>query len=76
MLGKKNKFPKREKQNGAAYLLVLVGGDGRKDCFGEAERFNALPARHWFVSRQLTAGVLPDDVNPRLILVHGVKDDL
>lgn len=60
----------------AAYLLVLVGRDGGEDCLREAEGLYSLPARHWFVGRQFTAEVLPDDMNTRLILVHGVQDDL
>lgn len=58
------------------YLLVLVGSDGGKDGLRKAEGFHSLPAGHWLVGRQFTAEVLPDDMNSRLILVHGVEDDL
>jgi len=57
-------------------LLVLVGSDGSEDCLGEAEGLDSLPTGHRFVWRQFAAEVLPDDVNTRLILVHGVEDNL
>lgn len=60
----------------ATYLLVLVSGDGGEDGLREAEGLDSLPAGHWLVWRQFTAEVLPDDMNTRLILVHGVEDDL
>lgn len=60
----------------AAYLLVLVSSDGGEDRLGEAERLDPLPAGHRLVRGQLAAEVLPDDVNARLVLVHGVEDDL
>lgn len=60
----------------AAYLLVLVGSNGGEDGLREAEGLDSLPARHWLVWRQFAAEVLPDDMNTRLILVHGVEDDL
>lgn len=56
--------------------MVLVGGDGGEDGLREAEGLDSLPARHRLVRRQFAAEVLPDDVNTRLILVHGVEDDL
>ena len=59
-----------------ADLLVLVGGDGGEDGLGEAEGLHSLAARHRLVRRELAAEVLPDDVNTRLVLVHGVEDDL
>lgn len=57
-------------------LLVLVGGDGGEHGLGEAEGLDPVPARHRLVLGQLAAEVLPDDVDPRLVLVHGVEDDL
>lgn len=60
----------------AADLLVLVGGDGGEDGLREAEGLDSLPAGHRLVWRQFAAEVLPDDVNARLVLVHGVEDDL
>lgn len=63
-------------QTRAAYLLVLVGSDGGEDGLREAEGLDSLPAGHRLVLRQFAAEVLPDDVNARLILVHGVEDDL
>lgn len=60
----------------ATYLLVLVSSDGGEDGLREAEGLDPLPGRHRLVWRQLAAEVLPDDVNARLILVHGVEDDL
>lgn len=56
--------------------MVLVGGDSGEDGLREAEGLHSLPAGHRLVWRQLTAEVLPDDMNSRLILVHGVEDDL
>lgn len=58
------------------YLLVLVSGDGGEDGLGEAEGLDPFPAGHGLVGGQLAAEVLPDDVNARLVLVHGVEDDL
>lgn len=60
----------------ATYLLVLVSSDSGEDRLGEAERLDPLPAGHRLVRGQLAAEVLPDDVNARLVLVHGVEDDL
>lgn len=60
----------------AEYLLVLVGSDGGEDRLREAEGLHSLPSGHGLIWRQLTAEVLPDDMNSRLILVHGVEDDL
>lgn len=60
----------------AACLLVLVGSDGGEDRLREAEGLNSFSARHRLVWRQFAAEVLPDDVDPRLVLVHGVQDDL
>lgn len=57
-------------------LLVLVGSDGGEDSLREAECLNPLPTGHRLVWRQFAAEVLPDDVDTRLILVHGVEDDL
>lgn len=59
-----------------AYLLVLVSGDGSEDRLREAEGLDSLPAGHRLVGRQFAAEVFPDDMNTRLILVHGVEDDL
>lgn len=60
----------------SSYLLVLVGGDGGEDGLREAEGLHPLPAGHRLVGGQFAAEVLPDDVDARLILVHGVEDDL
>lgn len=56
--------------------MVLVGSDGGEDSLREAECLNPLPTGHRLVWRQFAAEVLPDDVDTRLILVHGVEDDL
>lgn len=58
------------------YLLVLVSGDGGEDGLREAEGLDSFPAGHRLVGGQLAAEVLPDHVNARLVLVHGVEDDL
>lgn len=58
------------------YLLVLVSGHCGEDGLGEAEGLDSFPAGHRLVGGQLAAEVLPDDVNARLVLVHGVEDDL
>lgn len=58
------------------YLLVLVSGDGGEDGLREAEGLDSIPAGHRLVGGQLAAEVLPDDMNARLVLVHGVEDDL
>lgn len=57
-------------------LLVLISCDSGEDGLGEAEGLDPLPGGDGLVGGQLTAEVLPDDVNARLILVHGVEDDL
>ena len=57
-------------------LLILVGGDGGEDSLRKAEGLNSFPSGHRLVGRQFAAKVLPNDVNTRLILVHGVEDDL
>lgn len=58
------------------HLLVLVSSDGGEDCLREAEGLHSLPTGYWLVWRKFTAEVLPDDMNTRLILVHGVENDL
>lgn len=58
------------------HLLVLVSGDGGEDGLGEAEGLDPFAAGHGLVGGQLAAEVLPDDVDARLVLVHGVEDDL
>lgn len=58
------------------YLLVLVSGDGGENGLREAEGLDSFTAGHRLVGGQLAAEVLPDDVNARLVLVHGVEDDL
>lgn len=57
-------------------LLVLVGGDGGEDGLREAEGLDPLAGGHGFVRGELAAEVLPDHVHARLVLVHGVQDDL
>lgn len=57
-------------------LLVLISCDSGKDGLREAEGLDPLPGGDGLVGGQLTAEVLPDDVNAWLILVHGVEDDL
>lgn len=59
-----------------SYLLVLVSGDSSEDRLREAEGLDSLPAGNRLVGRQFAAEVLPDDMNARLVLVHGVEDDL
>lgn len=56
--------------------MVLVGGDCGEDSLREAEGLHSLAAGYLLVWRQIAAEVLPDDMNTRLILVHGVEDDL
>lgn len=56
--------------------MVLVGRDGGEDSLREAEGLHSFTAGYRLVWRQIAAEVLPDDVNTRLILVHGVEDDL
>lgn len=58
------------------YLLILIGCDGGEHGLGEGEGAGALSSGdspHW---GQLLATLLPDDMHPRLVLVHGVQDDL
>lgn len=57
-------------------LLVLIRCDSGEDGLREAEGLDPLPGGDGLVGGQLAAEVLPDDVNARLILVHGVEDDL
>lgn len=60
----------------SVYLLVLVGGDGGEDGLGEAEGFHSFAAGHRLVGGQFAAEVLPHHVHTRLVLVHGVEDNL
>ena len=53
-------------------LLVLVSCDCGENSLGEVEGFHTLPAGYWFSWGELTAEVLPDHMDTRLISVHGV----
>lgn len=56
--------------------MVLVGSDCGEDGLREAEGLHSLTAGYWLVWRQIAAEILPDDMNTRLILMHGVENDL
>lgn len=58
------------------YLLVLIGCDGGEHGLREGEGAGALPGRDSSHRGQLLSTLLPDDVDPRLVLVHGVQNDL
>ena len=52
-----------------AHLGVLVGGDGHEGSLGEGESLEDAPANAEHVVRL-------DDVEARVVAVHGVEDDL
>lgn len=58
------------------YLLILISCDSGEHGLREGEGARALPGRdgpHW---GQLLSALLADDVDARLVLVHGVQNDL
>lgn len=58
------------------YLLVLVCGDCGEHSLREGEGPGAFPHRdgpHW---GQLLSTLLTDYMDPRLVLVHGVQNNL
>lgn len=59
-----------------ADLLVLVGCYGGEDGLGEAEGLDPVTAGDRLGGGEVTAEILANDVYTRLVLVHGVKDDL
>lgn len=58
------------------YLLVLISGDSGEHGLREGEGARALPGRHGSHWGQLLSALLADDVHARLVLVHGVQNDL
>lgn len=58
-----------------AYLLVLVGRDCGELRLREGERVHPF-SRQRLDLRQVEPRVVPDDVNARFVLVHGLQDDL
>lgn len=57
---------------GVSYLLVLVGRDRGEHRFREGEGLHAVAARHGLNGRELVTALFTDDVDTRLVLVHGV----
>ncbi len=58
------------------YLLILICCDGGEHSLGEGEGAGAFPSgdsSHW---GQLLSALLADYMNPRLVFVHGVQNDL
>lgn len=55
-----------------SYLLVLVGRDCGEHCFRKGEGLHTVAGRHGLNGRELIAALLTDDVDTRLVLVHGV----
>lgn len=55
------------------YLLVLIGRDGGED--GLSERKGLDPISSWDAlhRRQLLPALLPDHMDPGLVLVHGME---
>lgn len=58
------------------YLLILIGRDSGEHSLREGEGARALPNRDRSDRGQLLSALLPDDVDARLVLVHGVQNDL
>lgn len=66
----------RRLSKAASYLLVLVGCNCGKDGLREVECFHSIPNRDRFGGWKVTAEILADHVNSRLVFVHRVQNDL
>lgn len=57
---------------GGSYLLVLVGRDRGEHRFRKGEGLHAIAGWHGLNGRELVTALFTDDVDARLVLVHGV----
>lgn len=57
------------------YLLILVSRDGRELGFRERETMHTFGGQRLDL-REVNSGVMLDDVDPRLVLVHRLQNYL
>lgn len=58
------------------YLLILIGSDSCEDSFRKGECFHSFPRWNRLDGREIISTIFTDDVDPRLVFVHRMKNNL